>query len=72
MQSINDYKKGDSVTFGGRAYAIQEDKGWLHVVKRDGGKRKKYDLKLMLELNDLETIEGWQRLYGRNILMEYK
>lgn len=72
MQSINDYKKGDSVTFGGKVYTIQEDKGWLHIVKRDEGKRRKLDLKLVIELNDLETVEGWQRLYKKNILKNQK
>ena len=66
MQTVDDFKKGHSVTFGGKAYTIQEDKGWLHIVKREGGKRKKYDLKLVLELNDLETLEGWERLFINN------
>lgn len=67
MQSVNYYKKGDSVTFGGKKYTIQSDKGWLHIVVRKG-KRKKYDLKLVLELNDLETVEGWERLYQENVI----
>ncbi len=62
MQDINDFKKGDSVTFKNRVYRIQDDKGWLHIIVTTDGKRKKYDLKLVLELNDLETVEGWQRL----------
>lgn len=70
MESITDFKKGSSVTFGGKVYTIQEDKGWLHIVKREEGKRKKYDLQLVLELNDLETVEGWQRLYEQNILKQ--
>ena len=67
MQNINDFKKGDSVKFGEKNYRVQEDKGWKHIVKRDNGNRKKYDLELVLKLNDLETVEGWQRLYEENI-----
>lgn len=67
MQNINDFKKGESVTFGKKAYTIQDDKGWLHIVIRENGKRKKYDLKLVLQLNDLETAEGWQRLYESSL-----
>ena len=62
MQLISDYKKGNSVTFGGKMYTIQEDNGWLHIVKRNNNKRRKYDLGLVLELNNLETVEGWVRL----------
>lgn len=65
MQSINDYKKGDSVNFGNKSFRVQDDKGWKHIVVTENKKRKKYDLKLVLELNDLETVDGWQRIYEK-------
>ena len=68
MKSITDYKKGDSVKFRNKRYRIQDDKNWLHIIVTENGVRKKRDLKEVLEFNDLETIEGWQRLYEKNIL----
>lgn len=68
MQTVDDYKKGDSVNFHNKTFRVQDDKGWKHIVVTENGKRKKYDLKLVLELNDLETVEGWQRLHEKNIL----
>ena len=68
MESITDYKKGDSVKFRNKHYRIQDDKNWLHIIVTENGLRKKRDLKEVLEFNDLETVEGWQRLYEKNIL----
>ena len=68
MESITDYKKGDSVKFRNKPYRIQDDKNWLHIIVTENGLRKKRDLKEVLEFNDLETVEGWQRLYEKNIL----
>lgn len=39
---ISNVKKGDSVTFGNGSYRVQEDKGWLHIVVKENGIRKKW------------------------------
>lgn len=47
-QYITTIKKGDTVTYGTGSYRVQDDRGYLHIIVKESGTRKKIPLKELL------------------------
>lgn len=66
IQYISNVKKGDSVTFGNGSYRVQDDKGWLHIVVKENGIRRKYGVDDLLPKYGSEAdyiFNGWWNVY---------
>jgi len=68
-QYIHQIKKGVTVTYGQSSYRVQDDgKGFLHIVVKCNGERKKIGIKQLLffdpgSLQDY-IFNGWFELYS--------
>jgi len=45
MNHLTVHGEGNTVTYGNRQYSIQNDRGHLHIVVRENGRRKKITVK---------------------------
>lgn len=47
-QYISTIKKGDTVTYGNGSYRVQNDRGYLHIIVKEGGIRRKISVESIL------------------------
>lgn len=52
--------------YGNKWYSIQNDRGHQHIVVTENGSRRKITVAIP-KTDDLLTVEGWERLYQKNI-----
>ena len=68
-QYAHQVKKGDTVKTWNKNYRVQDDKGWLHIVKTEHGRREKIDIKdLHWQPGTLQDyiFNGWHSFYTEN------